>query len=115
MVPSARDFFFFFARYICFVWELSVILSSFTKENFSERNIEGLHKDMFIGILINMTVNGKGTINQTKVLLNSLLFHLGTRFRGFEVCAKVAYSWQFCETGNHQVLLRVSLASISTV
>lgn len=87
----------------------------YQRENFSERNIEGLHQDVFIGILINMTVNGKGAIYQTKVLLNSLPFHLGTRFRGFEVCAKVAYSWQCCETGNHQILLRVSLASISAV
>lgn len=57
----------------------------------------------------------KGIVNQTKVLLNSLLFHLGTRFRGFKVCAKVVYSWQHCETVAHQVSLRVSLASISGV
>lgn len=57
----------------------------------------------------------KGIASQTNVLLNSVLFHLGTRFRGFKVCAKVVYSWQHYETVDHQVPLRVSLASISGV
>lgn len=36
-----------------------MILSSFTKERTSVKGIEGFHQDVFIGTLINMTVNGK--------------------------------------------------------
>ena len=62
-------FFFFFSRYMRFVWGFSVILSSFTKERISMKGIEGLHQDVFIGTLINMTVNGKGTIIRLKCFL----------------------------------------------
>lgn len=47
------------------------------------------------------------------MLLSSLVFHLGMRVMGFNVCAKVACSRQHYKTINHLGSLREALASLA--